>query len=322
MDNIDKKILNQISENARDSHSFLAKKIKISREVFDYRIKKLEELGIITGYQARINLKNFIYGGYIVLIQVVSLTEDKEKEIINSLKKSSTFYYIEKCGGTFDFIIGINVNNLNEFSKSIDIINDIFGKNKTNMTVLTMIKELRDSFKPLFKENEEFNNTITELDLIKKESIDEIDKKLIIALGKDATITSPKLSEKIKITEVAIRERIKKLISKKIILGFRTMIDLGKLDLQISSLLIKTNTQSSEVDKKLQTFFQFDKNNTYACKVIGEYNYFLTVFNKNNLELKEYITKLRNTFPELIKNIDILPLFEMSYHKHIPFDSF
>lgn len=320
MDQIDRKILFTIAESAREPHSLLAKKIKISREVFDYRLKKLEEQKIIRGYQARINLKNFIYGGYIVLIQIVSLNE--EKEIINLLKKNQTIYYIEKCGGSFDYIVGVNVNSLTEFSKSIDFINDTLGKNKTNMIILTMIKELRDSFKPLFSNKEEFNNIITELDLIKKEPVDKIDKDLIIELGKDATISSPKLSEKIGITEVAIRQRIKRLINKKIILGFRTMIDLGNLDLQVSSLLIKTNAQSSDLDKKLQGFFQLDKNNTFVCKVIGQYNYFVTVFSKDNLGLKEYITKLRNNFPDLITNIDILHLFELTYHRHVPFDNF
>ncbi|MDP3728794.1 MAG: winged helix-turn-helix transcriptional regulator [bacterium] len=320
MDSLDRKILAELSEKARQPHSQLAKRIKISREVFDYRVKKLKEAGIIKGYEARINIKNFTYGGYILLIQAINLNEEREKEVISILKKNPAVYYIEKCGGSYDFVLGVNVRSLTDFSHAIDKINDAFGKNKVNMTILTMIKELRDSFKPLFMDKSEFNNVITGFDLPQKVAIDNIDKKLILRLGKDASITSPNLVKELGITEVAIRKRIKRLLDKKVILGFRTMIDLGKLSLQVSSLLIKINVQSSDAEKQLQAFFQFDKNNTYICKVIGEYNYFVTIYNKDNVELKDYIKNLRNKFPELIMRVDILPLFELNYHTHVPFE--
>ena len=189
------------------------------------------------------------------------------------------------------------------------------------MDILTMIKELRDSFKPLFIDKDEFNNTVTELDLPKKEILDAIDKKIVSSLAKDASISSPKLVKDLGITEVAIRKRIKRLLAKKVILGFRTMIDLGKLDVQISSLLIKINVQSSEVEKRLQAFFQFDKNNTYTCKVIGTYNYFIIIYNKDNLELNNYVKLLKNKFQELIMRVDILPFFELNYHSYMSLEA-
>lgn len=317
MDNLDRRILAEISEKARESHPKLAKKLRISREVFEYRIKRLTQEGIIKGYEARVNLRNFIYGGYILLIETILLDEEKEEKIILALKNIPSIYYLEKCGGGYDFILGINVYSLSEFSNSIDKINGCFGKHKTMITVLTMIKELRDSFRPLFIDKEGYNGIVTWLDLPKKEVLDSIDKKLIFYLGKDASISSPSLVKDLGISEVAIRKRIKRLQDKKIILGFRTMIDLGKLDLEVTSLLVKTNISNLEEERKLQSFFQYDNNNTYVCKVIGEYNYFVTVSSKNSFDLKNYIRNLKNKFPEVILRIDILPLFELSYHSHL-----
>jgi DNA-binding Lrp family transcriptional regulator len=54
----DQKILSNIIEDARIPISELAKKIKLSREIVQYRLKNLEKY-LIAGYQARVNLKIF-----------------------------------------------------------------------------------------------------------------------------------------------------------------------------------------------------------------------------------------------------------------------
>ena len=126
----DRKIIYEISEDARESHNKLAKKLYISREVFDYRLKKLQEKGIITNYQARINISNFIYGGYIILIQTISLTKESEKKVLEKVKQNTKTQYIGRLGGDYDFIIGFNVKNINELSEYIEDINNIFGSYK------------------------------------------------------------------------------------------------------------------------------------------------------------------------------------------------
>ena len=297
---VDRKIIYEISEDARESHNKLAKKLYISREVFDYRLKKLQEKGIITNYQARINISNFIYGGYIILIQTISLTKESEKKVLEKVKQNTKTQYIGRLGGDYDFIIGFNVKNINELSEYIEDINNIFGSYKLKSSLLTMVKEIKDSFKSLFSNKSEENNIISMPSIDKKIEIDEIGRKILVMLGNDCTISSWQIAEKVKLTDVAIRKRIQKLIDSGIILGFRTMINLPNIGYQINNIFLRINPKNSKSEKELQKFFQSDKKITYSTKIIGEYDYIFTVLTNDNLELKEYLSSLRDRFSDTI----------------------
>ncbi len=55
MDAIDRHIVDLLATNGRLSHEQIARHVKLSRPAVHERIKRLEEQGIIHGYQARIN---------------------------------------------------------------------------------------------------------------------------------------------------------------------------------------------------------------------------------------------------------------------------
>ena len=55
IDDIDKKILNIIQENARIPNAEIARQVGLAPSAVLERIRKLEERGVITGYEARIN---------------------------------------------------------------------------------------------------------------------------------------------------------------------------------------------------------------------------------------------------------------------------
>ncbi len=51
MDKFDQAIINLLRQNARQSVSFIAEQVNLSRSAVSDRIKKLEQAGIIRGYQ-------------------------------------------------------------------------------------------------------------------------------------------------------------------------------------------------------------------------------------------------------------------------------
>jgi len=317
MDKKNLRILYEVSENARESHNVLARRIGVSREVLDYRIKKLKEEGIITGFQARINISNFVYGGYILLIQSLDLTKENEEKILEKIKENGNTQYIGRIGGGYDFIIGFTVADISGLSDYVGFINSIFSHHKSKLTFFTMVKEYKDSSRDIFSETEHTNNLVSMPFVKEKLEIDSIDKKVLQYLGKDCSVSSWEIAEKCKISEVAIRKRIQKLISKKIILGFRTMINLTKLGYEPNFLFIKLNIKDKAAEDMLVSFFQKNKKITYSTKLIGEHDYIITVLSKSNLELNNFIKDLRNNFKGIIIGVENYPLFEMLYHTQL-----
>lgn len=314
IDKIDIKILHEIIENPRESHNKLAKKIRISREVFDYRIKRLEEKEIIEGYQTRLNLaysQNFQF--HILLIQTIG--NNNEKEVIEKLKENNKTLFMEKLGGIYNYLIGFVIEKPQELKEYLDFIDITLSENKLSLNMLTVLEEIKDSLKPLFSEKS-IDNRIKSVEYQDKNILlDKIDKKIIEILLKNGTTSSPSISNQLSLTAVAIRKRIKNLEEKKVILGFRTHINLSKLGYQINNLLIKINTTSQQTKKNIKDFIANSNEIFYSAQLAGEYDYIVSVANKNNFELSKFINILKTKFTN-IKEINIIPVFENLLQQH------
>lgn len=96
MDDIDKKILKVLIDNGRESHESISKSLNLSRPAVRQRVKKLEDHGVIKGYQAIIdwdklgeNIHVFIY----LKINAIIIKDIIRK--IKSINVNDTF--LEEC---------------------------------------------------------------------------------------------------------------------------------------------------------------------------------------------------------------------------------
>ena len=134
LDSKDKKIIEQLQLNARQSISEIAKKTKLPRDVVKYRIKKMEQSGLIRQYHAFINpdmvgYPLYVYIGFICY----NLKPEEEKKFLEYLKHQKQIIYVAKNSGKWDFSIAVCAKNYKEFDeiireirqKFIDVIKDI-----------------------------------------------------------------------------------------------------------------------------------------------------------------------------------------------------
>lgn len=313
----DKKLLLAISDDARASIKSIAKQARVSREVADYRIKKLEEQGIIKGYQARIDLSLFIYGAYMLLLQLKKIDEKKEKEIINVLKKLNYVHWIGKTTGEYDFLITFSIKKISDLSDNINKIFDSFGENIKDYLILTIVKEFKDTFAPLFSKDTKSLKSIVKEFPIEKPKLDDNDKEIIRNLGKNAKITNREIAKKLNLTEEAIRYRIKNLEKKNIITGYRTIIDVNKLA-QFYFLMLSFSKLNSDDERKLDTYFRLHNNITFANKTIGEYGVIAVMFANDIKEFNDMIQDIRNKFSEILDKFNTMIIFETIEHNYLP----
>ncbi|MBU1703940.1 MAG: winged helix-turn-helix transcriptional regulator, partial [Nanoarchaeota archaeon] len=76
LDKIDAKILAELDKNSKIPFSSLAKKLKISREIVKYRIKKLVNQGIIRSFTTMINPAKLGYMIYKVYLKFQNLPNE------------------------------------------------------------------------------------------------------------------------------------------------------------------------------------------------------------------------------------------------------
>ncbi|GAG44618.1 unnamed protein product [marine sediment metagenome] len=134
LDAKDKKILEQLQRNARQSIAEIAKKTGLPRDVVVYRIKKLEQSKVIRAHHTLLNPQKLGYPLYVyVLFSCYNIKPEEETKFINYLKNHKQIIYVAKNSGKYDFTIGVCAKDYKEFDeiireirqKFIDVIKDI-----------------------------------------------------------------------------------------------------------------------------------------------------------------------------------------------------
>lgn len=118
LDKKDKAILRVLSQNGRMPISQISKKTRFGREVIKYRIKKMEDENVISGYMAVLNPPKYGFGVVgDILMRFGKTAEGREKEFIDTLRKDPYVTCIYTMGGSYDFRIEITARNLAHFHR-------------------------------------------------------------------------------------------------------------------------------------------------------------------------------------------------------------
>jgi len=304
----DYNILASIVENSRIPISQLAKKTRLSREVVNYRLKNLER-NLIASYQARINLKFFADQ---VFTMYLSIPGDRS-EVVAKLKILPNLYWLGNCGGRWNYIITFGVNLECSLADFFDRLFLSFENQTIGYSLTQHLREYSDSCGGLFGNREIF---LSEKETNKKIKLDDLDKKIIKELVKNARNSNSEIAEKLKTTRETVRLRIKQLEKHGIILNYRTMIRPEALELETYILAIRLNSLNTEKIEPLALFFSSLPGCSYVCVTAGEINIIVTISLKSLKELDEVSLEARKKFPEIIKEIEPLPLFSIGDQRY------
>jgi DNA-binding Lrp family transcriptional regulator len=305
MDKKDQKILSELVKNSRIPLNQLAKKVGLSREVVNYRIKNLIRQKIITEFYTLIDEKSLGYFRCACLFQLKGASKKKEKEFFNHIiKHKFTSYFgpiIGKWNAVFD-VLYKNSEHLTEIIKKIEVQFSSYIENF--VLVSNAIEQEAFQTKILGTISPERKEIKSE-----KAKIDEIDKKILKLLTKNSRIEYKELSQKINMTANAIKYRIKNLEKVGIIQGYTISINVNKLEYEWYNLQIKLTSPNEE---KIKEFLRKNKKVIYFYKSLGnekwDFDIGLTI--KNSGELREFILKFRELFGNSTKINDLYLITE------------
>ena len=140
LDDIDKKILKILEEDARTPFSKIAKMLNLSESTIHIRIKRLKESGIIRGFYVDIDPEKL---GYNVMAFVLIKADPKKYEsVAKAISNFKEVYEIFYVTGEYYALLKVRVRNREELAMVLDKISNIDGVTSTyTMFVLRTIKE-------------------------------------------------------------------------------------------------------------------------------------------------------------------------------------
>ena len=290
----DKKILYQLDLNSRQSNLKIAKKVGLSKDVVNYRIKKLEQEGFINGYYTIIDFSRIGYFSIRVYIKLLDTSPEKKREIIDFLVKNKKIFYVAGIEGQFDIGFGTWIKNIYEFEDFYLEFKKKFKQyiGKDKISIFTKAHHFHRAY-ILDKKIDDVKP-----EYFGKEKIvphDDTDLNILRIIAKNARIPIMEIAKKLKIPATTIAFRIRQLEKKKIIQGYRFIFNFRlfgyeyyKVDLTLKDILRL---------KELITFAHYNPNILYIDQTIGGSDFEFDLEIKDKEEFFKLIEILRKRFP-------------------------
>lgn len=115
-DNIDYRILRELTRDGRLTHNELSEKVGLSPSPSARRVKRLEEEGVITGYHAFVDESKLGFAfNVFVSVRLHMQTEQAIKHFEETIVTHDEVVDCWLMTGTFDYLIRLVLKDLNEF---------------------------------------------------------------------------------------------------------------------------------------------------------------------------------------------------------------
>lgn len=260
LDTKGRKILSELDLNARQTNSEISKKVRLSKKGVEYRISQLTSKGIIQGYYPVVDFLKLGYNYNRVFIKLQYLNDSIKEQIEEYVKKTNNINWAIWFRGTYDLGFGIWTKTATEFK---NILIEFVAKFNNYIQDLHPSRVIQLDHYPyrIFQNSDNVLATMKETLNIK--NIDEIDKKILLELNKNARLTSTQIAIDINSNYKLVSYRIKRLIDNEILLASRAKINHLALGLIHYKVFAYLNFKNLESIKVLRTYIQSLKQTIY-----------------------------------------------------------
>ncbi len=328
LDMTDRKILHYLDRNGRLSATAIAKALKLSREVVDYRIRQMTNRGILTGFTTLVDVKRLGQMKHLVYLRLQNFTKEREDELVAAFKKNRNVVWVASCGGGWDLGLLVSSNDLEEFASVFNEITRTCGGNMSDYIILNEIKEdfagrglLVEGFAPkeapLDREGVAFQRAFKAR---KREqgavALLPQDRKVLNALIAEPLIPLSRLAKEVGASVPTVRKSVSELIRTGVIFGFMPMVSFSKLGYQWHMTFLRFNEYSAQDERRLIEYFYQHPHILWYIKTVGPWNMQLSVFAKDAAHYREILNGLRKEFGTLIKDYDSIMIFNQHKYLH------
>lgn len=145
IDDIDKKILEILQSRAKITNARLSEEIGLSPAPTLERVKKLEQMGIITSYHAKLNTEKIGLG--VTTFVLATLSGHNRANIEGFIKEINKIPEVVECHhitGAGDFILKVIAKDIASYQKlMLEKVSDI--KQVDNMQSMVVLSTFKDS---------------------------------------------------------------------------------------------------------------------------------------------------------------------------------
>jgi len=140
MDELDRKLIALLRADSRTPAAGLAKALKVSRGTVQNRIDRLLGRGVIQGFTIR--TKPEIEASRVRAIMCIAVEGERAGAVVKALRGFPEVDKVFTTNGRWDLVAELDVENLSEFSRTLDEIREIEGIASTETSILLATQKI------------------------------------------------------------------------------------------------------------------------------------------------------------------------------------
>ncbi len=319
LDLLDKKILYELELDSSQPNSLIAKKLKRSKEFVTFRIHRLEKEKILLNSSAIVDMTKLGYFTFRIYILWQNMTQEKKKEFYDKIKQMENVWTTTVLHGKWDFAFFIGVKSHDYVDSFHKLWDDILLEYKPYIAENKIAV-----YAPVYNFNKKFfmdsNSPLKAIERVYGKGpvtdFDDIDEKIIQIYAGNVRVPLVKIADSLKITSEAVRQRIKKLEKRDIIIGYKINLDLQKLGYQGYRVDFLLNSTSR--NKELFAYIKQHKYFYQINRSIGGADFETEIVVKDLNHLLEILEEVVDRFKDVIKSYEYFGYSEFPTLSIIP----
>lgn len=308
LDNIDKKIIYELGKNARLSYKEISKNIGSKKEVIAYHINQLIKKQIITKFVPVFALSKLNLFSSKIYLRLQGLDKESEKKLYDSLVSNPQIAWVAKSVGRWDLLLGMYTKDVIDFSKKKNELLSKFSKYIKDYDVTEIEDALVFNRDYLVNKPVAYRNHFVFSGNVEQNILDKKDLEIISLIRNNARLQAVEIAKKINLDARTVMNRIKVLQKKGILQGFTVFIDLKKIGIEFHKLCIYLQHYEQQKVDELISFLRNHQNTIHLIKSLGSWELEVEIENDESSNIYNYISEIKNNFPETIKQIDLVTI--------------
>jgi len=139
LDQTDRSLLSTLQRDCRIPLQEVAKKLGVPKSTVHYRIKKLEQEGVIEGYHARVNAAQLGYDYLAVVLVRAKYGPKYHEKVGRKLAKTPGVWAVYYVLGEIDFIVLIRARDRDDYMQKLEQISGMTDIERTSTQVVAKV---------------------------------------------------------------------------------------------------------------------------------------------------------------------------------------
>jgi Lrp/AsnC family leucine-responsive transcriptional regulator len=303
LDKTDLRILYELDLNCRIAETRLAKIVGKSKEAVRYRIKNLNQAGIIKGYSMFFDVAKLGFEGYKIYLKVREV--ELKQKFVQELKSRPDIFWLSMGDGAWDIAVTFLSKNITEFYNKK---NELYSKYK-DLVLLETDASLVEGmiFPKKFLLGGEENLQAKPAFLLSNSpeiGVDLLERRLLGLLLKNSRAKLVELAEMCDTSIEVVRNRIKRMEEKGIIQRYSAELDYRKLGMEFYKAFLYTQGLTAKIEKRIYEMARKHPNVLTYIKTIAPWSIELEIMAENYAHYNKIINQIRCEFSDVLTNVE------------------